>query len=649
MRPDYRPDIDGLRAIAVLAVVGYHYGVLWLPGGFVGVDVFFVISGYLITKIIKDRSEEGRFSFREFYVRRAQRLMPALLVVTLLALAGGFLIFSPELMQSLARSAIASTLAISNILFWREADYFDVAARLKPLLHTWSLSVEWQFYAVWPVFLAIGYRWGRGLVPWLIAAAGVISFLANLAFQEDYFTLLGRTPALAWIADGRATIFYNMPFRGFEFAAGALLLWLPAIRRNFIAEITLVLGLAGIAYCFICYHTTLMFPSWNGLLPTAATALAIHAGQSRFVGLSLRNPLAAYIGRVSYSIYLVHWPLIVFTEYYLFRPLSAGEAQALAAISLVVGIILHHAIELPFTMAESSPTLVASATTAVIVVVVSTLATANGFAWRINSDALGIRSENVTTLVSKEAKGRIGCDTSCEFGAAGGVPILVFGDSHMDHHTKALDHLGGDRFHFSFDYAASCFFGRDYVQVSATSENNDRLCDEARKTLGNWLESKTFSAIIVGELWSGYRQALHGVGEPRDSPKLAFATGRDFYLAALRDIANRLAGFQGKIVFMGRAPNTNLSCYVRPRFLPFQCPKIVDLAEFQEFREAFKEFAASTNLNVAFVDVAKTICPNDECRLADEVGHPLYTDAHHLSVYGSRLVVPQILSQVVGP
>src|SRR4051794_26144027 len=171
---NYRPDIDGLRAIAVLSVLFYHLGFRGFPGGFVGVDVFFVISGYLITGIIKAELERKAFSFASFYARRARRLLPALFATIGVCALVAILLFTPDHLSAYAASARDAALGVSNIRFWTESDYFDISARLKPLLHTWSLSLEWQFYALWPAFIVAGFAALPRRLPWLILVAGLL-------------------------------------------------------------------------------------------------------------------------------------------------------------------------------------------------------------------------------------------------------------------------------------------------------------------------------------------------------------------------------------------------------------------------------------------------------------------------------------------
>lgn len=341
----YRPDIDGLRTVAVLSVLLFHLDISGFRGGFVGVDVFFVISGYLITGLIKAEYENTRrFDFLRFYTRRFRRIFPALFVTAILCVIPAFLLFSPTLFSEFFRSLIASLASVSNIYFWSQVSYFDTNAHMKPLLHTWSLSVEEQYYLIAPAFGLIALRAGPIIAPILIACAGIASLWANISF-----------PSLRMQYDMPSTVFYLMPFRVFEFAIGALLLWIP--RKNEPKpsdEVLLPIGLGMIAIAVSCYTDKIIFPSYYGLLPCGGAALAIYSGRASFAGNLLRNPLAVGIGLISYSLYLVHWPLIVFYRYAVDGSLSAYDKIGLAIASFVTAYLMYRLVETRFRYAPDS-------------------------------------------------------------------------------------------------------------------------------------------------------------------------------------------------------------------------------------------------------------------------------------------------------
>jgi peptidoglycan/LPS O-acetylase OafA/YrhL len=291
----YRADIDGLRAIAVLVVVLYHALPRLLPGGFIGVDVFFVISGYLISGQIVSEIRTRNFSLAAFYGRRIRRIFPALILVLLATLAYGFVILLPAELASLGGDVASGAGFVSNILLWQEAGYFDRAAMLKPLLHLWSLGVEEQFYIVWPLALWLAHRAGV-LRAWLLALFCAASFMASVV-----------------LAPAHPTIDFYAPFtRLWELGAGALLAWRPALRGgNAFSWAGLLLILGGAA----ALNAQLVFPGWWALVPVAGAVLLIGAGPENTVNRLLSRQEATYLGRISYPLYLWHWPLISYAHF----------------------------------------------------------------------------------------------------------------------------------------------------------------------------------------------------------------------------------------------------------------------------------------------------------------------------------------------
>ena len=296
----FRPEIEGLRAVAVIAVILFHAGFKYIPGGFLGVDIFFVISGFLITSNIMTSVARGDFSFSEFYLRRVLRLLPALATTVFFTLFLSFLLLPPDQVLSLAKSALSSLMAVSNIYFWRLVGYFDTGANLKPLLHTWSLGVEEQFYLLWPASLLLIIRsLGKLAVYWIISAAGIVSLIGAYLFIE---------------ADPSA-VFYLMPFRVFEFTIGASLA-LPQFSRkpkSFLSCILAVVGLLSILFSIAFFNSKLPMPGIYSLAPCMGTAAVIYGGNVQPAAMLLSSRVMTFIGRISYSLYLVHWPVIIFT------------------------------------------------------------------------------------------------------------------------------------------------------------------------------------------------------------------------------------------------------------------------------------------------------------------------------------------------
>jgi peptidoglycan/LPS O-acetylase OafA/YrhL len=337
MKPvlEYRPDIDGLRAIAVLGVLLYHLGVPPFSGGFVGVDVFFVMSGYLISGIILSEAAAHRFSFADFYARRARRLLPALIATIAVSFIAAAMMCAPEDLERTGLSTAAALVGISNISFWQESGYFDVTGISKPLLHTWSLAVELQFYLVWPAFLVFLDRLGRAFV-----VSGVVAT-----------TVIGTVAGIWMIRVNPSAAFFLTPFRMNEFAAGALVACLAGPRSQSLGDGLFLGGMAAIAASLVLFSDLTRFPGYAVLLPVAGTSLVLYAAANARASAFLRSWPAVQIGRISYSLYLVHWPLIVFVQYVRDRPLTLPAQSMLIAATFVLAVISYRAVERPFRKA----------------------------------------------------------------------------------------------------------------------------------------------------------------------------------------------------------------------------------------------------------------------------------------------------------
>ncbi len=321
-KSDYRPDIDGLRAIAVLAVVCFHAFPTLLQGGFVGVDIFFVISGFLISKHIWEELASATFSIKTFYARRVRRIFPALAVVLLACLLMGWIILTPGEYEQLGKHVTAGTLFVSNLIFWKEAGYFDNAADTKPLLHLWSLGIEEQFYIVWPLLLAFFWRYSRHF-GWILL--GLMA--ASLAYS---LMLVGHDA----VAD-----FYSPITRFWELAVGAVAAYAVTQRlTNHALHHTLIawLGLGLIVSAILLVQKEYLFPGAWALLPTLGAVCLIYAGEQAWPNrhlLSLR--IMVWFGLISYPLYLWHWPLLSFA-----RIMESGTPSVEIRIGLVIASIL---------------------------------------------------------------------------------------------------------------------------------------------------------------------------------------------------------------------------------------------------------------------------------------------------------------------
>ncbi len=329
----YRPEIDGLRTVAVVPVILFHAGFGLFSGGFVGVDVFFVISGYLITTILIDDLERGQFSILKFYDRRARRILPALFLVMLCSIPFAWFWMLPDQLSDFANSLVAVSLFVSNILFWQESGYFAPAAELKPLLHTWSLAVEEQYYLLFPVFLFLVWRFGRDRVFWMIAAMAAVSLLLC---------------EIGWRRAPSAN-FYLAPTRAWEIFAGsiaALVIQKRGVRSN---DLFAIVGLAGIVASIFLYDAETPFPSLFALVPVlGAVLIVLFGGPGTLVARVLSVRVMVGIGLISYSAYLWHQPLLAFARLRTIHEPPLLLMGSLGLLSLALAYLSWRFVERPF-------------------------------------------------------------------------------------------------------------------------------------------------------------------------------------------------------------------------------------------------------------------------------------------------------------
>jgi peptidoglycan/LPS O-acetylase OafA/YrhL len=336
----YRIEIDGLRAIAVIPVILFHAGFELFSGGFVGVDIFFVISGYLITTIILIEKETGKFKLVNFYSRRARRILPVLFFIIAFSTPFSFIYLYPNDFQSFAKSIISTSTFTSNIFFWLESSYFDVGVEYKPLLHTWSLAVEEQFYVLFPLAIMLFFRFGNK--PLQIILGGF--FLLSLVLSQ-FGSLYSPT-----------FNFYMLPTRGWELLIGSFvafyLLKKPQIKGN---QLLSLIGLLLITYSVFEFDKQTPFPSLYALVPTIGTALILLYSSTNTISYQLlSNKFLVYIGLISYSAYLWHQPIFALTRHAIPEDISTLTYIFLILLTLGLSVLTYKFIENPFRKNKAS-------------------------------------------------------------------------------------------------------------------------------------------------------------------------------------------------------------------------------------------------------------------------------------------------------
>ena len=629
----YRADIDGLRAVAVLAVVLSHLSPALAPGGFVGVDVFFVISGYLITRIISREIEEGRFSFARFYERRARRIFPALFAVLAGTLAAGYWLLLPSDYLHVLRAALATMGFASNVLLWhKQSSYFDATeSKLDPLLHTWSLAVEEQFYLLFPVFLLVCHRYWRRQMVWVL----LICALVSLAGAELV------------VRDNRTAVYFLSPFRAWELLAGSLLAYgaLPAIGLRLLREALSAGGLAAILLACGWYGDATVFPGLTALAPVLGAAAVIHAGSSgpTFAGRLLHWRPLVYVGLISYSLYLWHWPLIVLAQYAAgMEPPAPFRVALLMAASLLLASASYHFIEQPLRHGAGwrhGRALTSGAALALAAGLFCGIGVAlGGFSERFSPSVVALDQAR-SPVIPYARCSDLAPRAACLLGTGTGPPqILLWGDSHLVSYAPALHEVlsrrGTQALLLPYPGCAPVFGAASSIGAG---------CREAQaRVKAHLLAHPEILTVVMSAFWGNYFRA----GGPLQmvSPAGTSIGGQAAAEAGLRETLQWLAHRQRAVVLIGPLPAYSKSV---PAALALEA------ATGQTFARstAHQEKLASA----AFTAVAAEFEPGARFRLLDPVpwlcapqcelirhGVSLYRDAHHLSVVGAMALTGEL-------
>jgi peptidoglycan/LPS O-acetylase OafA/YrhL len=628
----YRPEIDGMRAIAVLGVLLFHAGFPAFSGGYAGVDVFFVISGFLITRIILDAIDAGEFSFIGFFVNRVRRLFPALLTTVAISVILGGLLFSPSAMKKLAEAAIVSVLGLSNIYFWSEAGYWDIDSALKPLLHIWSLSLEEQFYLFWPPLLllvsAVQKAWRARIA--LVATLGLASLVAA---------------GLLSLQHPRA-VFFWMPWRAFEFMIGAAVIWLETAatpRGRLWPEIMAAGGLGLILFSFLAYGDRTPFPLPGALLPCLGSALLIWAGGSCQTAKLWTNGAMLRTGRISYSLYLVHWPLIVYYSWWRFEPLSPFERIGLVIGSLALALPLHSFVENRFKRSRAPRSsdavfLPASAIAALGIVALAFSAKLDdGWPWRVQHARLDPLILAKLTPWCRDGAGLCGPPAM----------TAMIGDSHADQYAGAVAESlkqAGQRGSL-YRTVNACALMQDSYAIDTLSERATNKCRAGQREWRDRIEAENPALVILSSFWmygiSKSYPARYVGDDSIEMPDLAQSRAR--FERKISETVAWLTSSGRKVIIIGSTALVDRSpadCYERPEFLTRpDCEKlnVVSDAEAQAWLSAvFRKIVARRN-DVLYVDVASALCSATSCSLGEN-GTSLYLDRHHLTPYGAMWV-----------
>ena len=628
--PVYRADIDGLRAVSVISVMLVHYGVGGIPGGFTGVDIFFVISGYLITSIIWGELSRGEFSIAGFYARRFRRILPALVTVLVVVLAAGSVLLTPDMYLRVAQSAIAAALGFGNIFFYANTGYFDAEAKAQPLLHTWSLGVEEQFYLVWPLLLGIVAVYARhsrlAIVAMLLTLIGV-SFAASVYYVD---------------AD-KKWAFYGPLTRAWELGLGALLVFIPTIRflGKWTANILALIGAGLIAWSFVMIDEATSFPGPNALFACIGAALLILPyREPTLVGQALSVPPMRLIGLLSYSLYLWHWPVFVLAMHFNNGfPLSVSERGGLMALSIGLSWLTWRYLETPFRRSRGlSPSRTVSlglATIGALCALGFVVVKNDGFPSRLPDDARRYYDLDVMWRWPCPAEVVLEGRTYCSFGAAWSTAsqrAILYGDSMAEHLTPLL-HLAAAQNGASVLLINNCppQLGGGVYRHRVNISGYEELCVEKRRQLMLLLWNEKPHSIIFNASWSR-------LGELRSTASRLPDEGNVLLRRGIEEIMPALAEAGARVWLLGGTATLEVdpaSCSVGSHtwFRRRTCRNEVILTSRFERENAsshtvMRELAGRWP-NLRFLSLGGALCVHEGACLSSLNGEPLYRDTDH--------------------
>ena len=640
--PPYRPDIDGLRAIAVLAVILFHARIPGFSGGYVGVDVFFVISGYLITQqLLSGMNEPLGLMLARFYTRRARRILPALFLVVGVVLAVAMFVFLPSDLEGLGRDATLSIVFAGNIAAWTSGGYFDASNQHLPLLHLWTIAIEEQFYLVFPLFFWILHRY---LHSSRVSALLVICTLLSFGL-------------CVWAAESHPRAnFYLAPTRAWELLLGALLATrLIRAPPDPWKESLAACAMLAIALSVFLYDQDMSYPGYYALTPTLATATLILLGSSTppLTNRILSIRPVVLVGLASYSLYLWHFPIQTLFEYYYVRELRAVETATWLLLTLILALGSWVYVENPIRRKRSFGS---NRHFAISVAACATILAVSSFAfWQYSGllrkipvdvrSAIDVRNSmhaDTRTCMDLGAE-RVAAGELCRFGSTDAAEEgwVLWGDSHALALLPALEQMAME--HNTRLYFAGKSACRPLLNVASPGQNqaNSRNCARYNLAMLSAIEQLDPALVILASYWTYPDMILRGIGS------ITFDEGRGFE-EGLRAVLDSIELRNRRKCVVLDVPGFAYAvphAYARA-MLWDRSPDLLAMERTEALRRlapaeaVLRRLAADTNLVLA--DPKELLCDASTCRAASLDGALLYRDEHHLSVAGARFVTPSL-------
>jgi len=636
---NFRYDINGLRAYAVILVVLFHFGIIGFAAGFIGVDIFFVISGFLMTSIVIKSLDKGNFSLLKFYLARGIRIVPALFVVNTIVLILGWFLVLPTDYKALAKHTLSSINFFSNIVYWRESGYFDTDSHNKALLHTWSLSVEWQFYLVFPIIVALLYKIkkSRNFLLTFFILGTIISLILSII-------ITAKNPSAG---------FFLLPTRAWEMLAGGLIFFIPKEKVPYKKPLEFI-GFFLIAISCYIFSTDTLWPSYNAILPVLGAFLILLAHQQN--SIFTKGSVFQWLGNNSYSIYLWHWPIVFFLHYfyknddYIF--ITAG-----IILSIILGWLSYTYIENPTRKKLSNLSIVKAYFLWFLSISILSLISIMIFKFDGVKNRFSNEINNISNTINDINPRRDEClgkqDDSqlkkCTYGD-GPLSLIVVGDSHASAMLNGvINALPNNTSLISFTIS-----GCPTVKNLKKTNMPEYSCGERVKDIIN--DIKTNYSTDIPILVINRANAIFQ-GEPENdksnqpiryinTPSLVFdeeyyAQMRNAYVDTLKDLSASHKVYITRPTPEAKKEISNLAAKIFKYHLPTQDLTITWNEYYERSKQAWKaqDMAAQSTKNIQIIDLSREFCDNETCYFTQN-NLPLFYDDDHMSWTASLKLAP---------
>lgn len=657
MTLNYRADVDGLRAVAVMSVLLYHVHLFGVTGGYVGVDVFFVISGYLISLILIRECQESRFSIVNFYERRIRRIFPALFLTLAVTSLLAVVVLLPSELSEYGQTLAATCFFISNIAFWQQSNYFDGSAYEKPLLHTWSLSVEEQFYLIWPLMLWVVLRFIKARhLPYLFAALILIS----LALAE-------------WLSfKSPKTAFYMLPSRAWELALGAVLAVraAPSIRVAWARELASFSGAALIVLTIVTYEPETRFPGLSAIPPCLGAALIIWAGESgqTLVSRLLETRPFVSVGLISYSLYLWHWPILSLYELNLGHAPSVLERVLLLCAAVLAAFLSWRYVERPFRRSPRSSGAAVAGRRILWAGVTATVAFATlgitawlsgGFPWRLPDKAVWADHQAARAAIKMPGCALFDAPSPDDLGACifpGGqsssVHAVLWGDSHASHYAADLSSVGvagGLEFRRATKSGCAPLIGS--VALDSVGDAQPDCAIFNNKVIDFIARTPQIKVVVMSGRWALLAGERKGDGPLNylidgNNTALDAATSQRVFRTSLAYTLDTLRKYGVETVIVGPNPEFPYSvprCLARAYWhggTPQTCDRPFGaVVEVVGWADGAIDAIATSRPGIHYLDALSPLCDSTDCKAGNGSNEVFYFDGHHLRGEAARRIL----------